>query len=1159
MSQLTTILESDICADLLSALLHSLWQGLVIGILLFLFLRSKPAKSANVRYVTSLIALAATVLCVFFTWSILNYKPAPRNDTVSISQTEGVMTAPVVQAQNNITETIPTESKNIQTAGAGFNWKPYAICLWLIGAIIMLFRAICLVVGGSRLQRQCTALNDEFILEQVEQLRKILGITRRIRIAVSEHITIPGVVGFISPMLILPVSMVSGVPADALQAILAHELAHIRRYDYLVNFCQMVVEAILFFNPAVWWISRQIRIEREACCDNAGIAAIGRRIRYAEVLIGWAQKMKEQDIEYAASAIGFGQPDNSGGITERIRRIVSAEHRPQLKVSWRIAGITLIISFAALTGLWQGTNLTVEFAGSLLTPQERINKITEIENSHFTIADREYTDTDRITLSGKIRTIDNKPLDNDTEIRIRCEQPHKSGTTGLSLSRQTNSGFSSDGSFSIKTDYGLIWFQIDSDGYAPLFAGPFKTEPGGQISNLDFILDKGFTGKIQVINDSNKPIEGASLLGGYQHIEGASYNNINLTTDKEGFAILENASYINISLEVKEEGYETTKFKDIKLTVDSPVVLELKKAKPTNGVVLSMISGKPVHGATIRLLRSDTYSYGVRGAPILATTDENGHFTLNTLRDNSNYMLSVDTPDLAYKILYNVTAGQDNLEVYLSEKFNIKGQITGPLEKLDKKNGKYVINYSVGIEHDHFGYWDESKYVNVEVRDNQGYFEINEFYGNRVKIGRDSYQKELDIENDSVHEVVIDLTDKVTDTHAEYKKRQVVIKFDYPKDYPAPEGIFKFKYIDPNFSLYSYKNHDIKIIKGQGILEIPTPGKVAYENENISGYWFSEKNEIKIPYEEKPFVLTIPAIPAGLIYGEVFNHDGTKANNVLVSVVAVEKSPLMEDNASLNVKGKNSAGPAEQDSKYVISPLPLQGKYVIIANRNFSYVLSDPIELNAKMPIRQLDLTFREGNNFIVKVTDDNGKPVTSGTFIFSYNTPWIHGFGNETKFINKDGEFLITNLNPDVPGNYSILVNNVPGCRPIRKDIESFDKPLEIKLEKGYVVTGKVIDDKTGWPIPEVEVCALPEDYSIPEPAGYLDAENKTDINGRFTFTNMAKRKYELGTRTDRKYEAGKLFYGSFPMTVVGGQQEQVIIKVILKPGSTFKPRKPD
>ena len=1157
MDQLNMILQSELLLNLLSALLHSLWQGLIIAGILLLYLRSKSARNANTRYTASLLALSSILICLFFTWSILNYKPAPAiEENTNINKPQAAIETVTPESQNNIQTAIHTE---IQNTSSNFNWKPPVIGLWLAGMLIMLFRAIYIIAGGAKLQVQCDELKDERILEIVEKLRKSLKVNRKIKVAVSEYVTVPGVIGFFSPLLLLPVTLITGVPDEALKAILAHELAHILRYDYLINFCQMVIEAVLFFNPAVWWISRQIRIEREVCCDNAGIASIGRRIRYAEVLIQWAQKMKERDLETVEMAVAFGKQNDNSGLLERVKRIVSTDHRPGLKVSWHIAAITLILSIATLAALWQGTNMTVAFAGKLLTPQERINKITEIENSQFIMEDREYTKEDRITLSGKIRTIDNEPLSDDTYIGIRYEQPNVGGNTGFYLSNRPNSVFSPDGNFSVQTDYGLIWFQIESKEYATLFAGPFKTEPGGEIKNLEFVLEKGFTGKIQVISDNNEPVKGVNLSGGYQHITGTVKNNIKLTTDDNGFATLEHAANANITLEAKEDGYETTTFKDIKLIEDSPFILKLRKAKPTTGVVLSKVTNKPVSGANIRLIRSNKYSYGQRGAPLLATTDDTGHFTINTLNKDSNYILSIDEPDYAYKLLYDISAGQENLEVYLTDKFNIKGTITGPLEKLEKKNDEYIIHYSVGILYEQSGYWDASKYAQVEVRDGKGYFEINDLYGNRVKIDQKGYEKTLDIENEPVREVVIDLSDKAADTLEEYKQRQVVIKFDYPKGYPAPEGIFKLRYIDPNYSTISYKNNDIKIIGGQGMLEVPTPGKIAYENEGISGYWFGEKFDIKVPYEEEPFVLTIPAVPAGLIHGEIFNADGTKANNVLVSVVAVKKSPLMGDNSSLNVEGKDSAGPDELDSKYVLSPLPLEGQYIVIAYKGFSYILSEPIELDEATPIRQLDMKLPEGKDFIVKVTDENGKPVNKGTITFSYNTPWNHGFGFETRNINNDGEFKITNLNPDVPGNYSITINKVPGCRPKIYTLDNFDGLSEIKLEKGYVVKGRVIDDKTGWPIPDVEVYALPEDYSTPEPTTYLDAEQKTDKNGQFIFSNMAQHKYNLSTRTSRKYMNGTFYYGSLPATATGGQEEEVVIRVVLPDSSRFKPRKPD
>ncbi len=1158
MDQLNIFLQSQLCTNLLFALLHSLWQGLIIAGILLLYLKSKSAQSASKRYSASLLALASILICLLFTWSILNYEPAStiEENTVTTEPAAQVNSG-AIESQNNIQPANNTETQN---TSSDFNWKPPIIGLWLTGMLIMLFRAIYIIAGGAKLQVQCDELKDERILKIVENLRNNLKINKKIKVAVSEYVTVPGVIGFFSPLLLLPVSLITGVPDEALKAILAHELAHIRRYDYLINFCQMVIEAILFFNPAVWWISKQVRIEREVCCDNAGIASIGRRIRYAEVLIQWAQKMKERDMETVEMAIGFGKQNDNSGLLERIKRIVSSDHRPSLKVSWHIAAITLVLSIATLAALWQGTNMTVAFAGKLLTPQERIDKITEIEKSQFTLEDREYTKEDRITLTGKIRTIDNMPVSNDTYIGIRYERPHESGNTGFYLSNRPNNVFSPDGNFSVQTDYGLIWFQIESKGYATSFAGPFHTEPGGEIKNLEFTLEKGFTGKIQIISDNNEPIKGVNLTGGYQHITGTVKNNIKLTTDDNGFAIIEHASNVNITLEAKEDGYETTTFKDIKLTENSPVVLELRKAKPTTGVVLSKVTNKPVSGANIRLIRSGIKSYGGRGSPLLATTDETGHFTIDTLNKDTNYILSVDAPEYAFKLLYDISAGQENLEVYLTEKFNIKGTIIGPLEKLEKKDGEYIIRYSVGVLYERSGYWDASKYAKVEVRDGQGYFEINDLYGNQVRIDQKGYEKTLDIENEPVREVVIDLTDKANYTLEEYKNRQVVVKFDYPKDYPAPEGTFKFKYMDPNYSIVSFKNNDIKIIDGKGFFEISTPGKIAYENEGISGYWFSELFELKVPYEKEPFVLTIPAVPAGLIHGEIFNPDGTTANDVSVSVIAIEKSPLMDKNSSLNVQGKKSTGPAEQDPKYVISPLPLEGKYVVIAHRGFSYILSEPIELDDKTPIRQLDMKLLEGKDFIVKVTDENGKSVNKGNFIFSYNTPWSHGFGSEVDSINKEGEFLIKNLNTDVPGNYSILIKDVHGFRPVSKIIDSFNEPLQIKLEKGHIVKGKVIDDETGWPIPDVEVYALPEDYREQEPSTYLDADEKTNKDGEFIFSTMAQqRRYSLSTRTNSRYENGKLYYGSLPATVIGGQVEEVIIRVILSESGSHKPRKPN
>ena len=122
-------------------------------------------------------------------------------------------------------------------------------------------------LGAGRLCRQCRDLTDPRILALAEELRGRLGLSRRVRFLVSDEIGVPSVMGILWPAVLLPASLLTGVPTDRFRAFIAHELAHIRRWDYLVNLAQMLVEALLFFNPFVWWSSRQMRLEREACCD----------------------------------------------------------------------------------------------------------------------------------------------------------------------------------------------------------------------------------------------------------------------------------------------------------------------------------------------------------------------------------------------------------------------------------------------------------------------------------------------------------------------------------------------------------------------------------------------------------------------------------------------------------------------------------------------------------------------------------------------------------------------------------------------------------------------------------------------------------------------------------------------------------------------------
>lgn len=1150
MEQLNAILQSELCMNLLSALLHSLWQGLIIAGILLLYLKSKKAQDANTRYTASLIALASILICLLFTWSILNYKPAPviQENTIineSVAQIDIASTEP----QNNI---LKTNHSEIQNTSTGFNWKPPVIGIWLTGVLIMLFRAIYIIAGGAKLQVQCDELKDEHILEIIENLRKNLRINRKIKVAASDYITVPGVIGFFSPLLLLPVSLITGVPDEALKAILAHELAHIRRYDYLINFCQMVIEAILFFNPAVWWISRQIRIEREVCCDNAGIASIGRRIRYAEVLIQWAQKMKDRDMETVEMAIGFGKKNDNSGMLERIKRIVSSDHRPGLKVSWHIAAITLVLSIATLAALWQGTNMTVAFAGNLLTPQERIDKISEISQDYGYNKDK-YGEESKLQISGIIKTWDNKPLPKDAQIMLHISQPRYGESISISISKANP--FSFDGTFSREVKYGTIYVLAAAEGYAPAYIGPLEPEPGNNIENVELVLQEGYPVTIKVIDEKGNPVESANITAGYP-VEGSSSNSIALTTDINGIAIIEHAVDRKATLTINADGYELYQAREISFKPDEINILKLTKSKPTTGTIISKITGEPVEGASIKILitiadkSNGSYNHGRHGEPD-ALSDEKGMFSLTKLRSDCRYLVLIEADGYNRQYLSDLRAGTENIKIELEPSKIIQGRIIGDLSKLKgDKNGNPIIIYSQKYRFENHSSTDETKQMTVTIIDGIGHFEITECWGQQVVISAGDESLSVNIDEDSLDDVLIDLNPK--------NVREVVLNFNVPEGNPDIEGQVRIDYSRPEY--ISMKPAWLDIVDNEARIKIPVPAKFKYsvsydnmvsEGKAPVGYWFNEITSIDIPDDNEPYVINVPVYPAGAIYGTIRRPDGTIIEDAQIAVRVVEKPEVSKQSyisitASVTDKGT-----------FNVTPLPFGGRYGIIAYEDRSFGVSEVIEINENNPVVNIDIEVPDGVEIEGQLVDANDNPVRIPVTIdIDIKQGEIsHGFSGPEKWPDEDGRFVYENVNPGHYGKCSIVVKGRDGFRNAIYEIKDLTKPIIIRLKKGLRASGIILDEETGWPIPGVEVYAF---YSKNNNGivqyERLEAEGSTNDKGEFVFSNMSELTYEINL------SGGANYADPFnPIKLTGGQKEPIIIKADIPEWSNLKPRKPD
>jgi beta-lactamase regulating signal transducer with metallopeptidase domain len=230
---------------------------------------------------------------------------------------------------------------------AVLQWTGWIVLAWATGVMACSLRLITGWVLSLRLIRASRSEVPQALEKLLGRVHRALLTTRRIpRLLVGERVTGPVVFGWLRPVVLLPVSAVTGLNEEQLLAVLAHELAHVRRYDFLVNTLQRGVESVLFYHPAVWWLSGRIRKEREHCCDDLAVRVCGDRFAYAQALIE-LEKMRSETLALAVSG--------TSSLTERIRRMLGAEDRNR---DWQPAmAALLLLGICTAAGLSQGDSL----------------------------------------------------------------------------------------------------------------------------------------------------------------------------------------------------------------------------------------------------------------------------------------------------------------------------------------------------------------------------------------------------------------------------------------------------------------------------------------------------------------------------------------------------------------------------------------------------------------------------------------------------------------------------------------------------------------------------------------------------------------------------------------------------------------------------------
>lgn len=317
-------------------LIHSLWQGMLLALLAVLLLSIRRNLSSLLRYRLVLFCFAIFVFSAVGTF-LWYWNTGAETDAVIHVGTYGDLAW------------VQIDSSILLKAVAHLSGNaPTVVLIWFVFFSLRLMKFIRGLNYMHTMRIRAKQPESEYWQQRVKQLSACLGLNRMVSILESHLTKVPLVLGHFSPVILMPVGLFSGLPAGQLEAVLLHELAHIRRNDFLVNFLQTLAETVFFFNPGLVWISDLLRQEREHCCDDFAITKTGKPKEFIEALLSF----KDYALSAPDHAVAFR--GRRSQLLDRVNRLLGL--KPQRVPQ---GGYTFVaLSGIVLIGLL-GTTLTV--------------------------------------------------------------------------------------------------------------------------------------------------------------------------------------------------------------------------------------------------------------------------------------------------------------------------------------------------------------------------------------------------------------------------------------------------------------------------------------------------------------------------------------------------------------------------------------------------------------------------------------------------------------------------------------------------------------------------------------------------------------------------------------------------------------------------------
>ena len=1264
----------DNCHLLIQTLGHSLWQASVVAILCWLVLRSLPARKAGTRYAVTCGGLLLVVFASLLTAAtVAQTVQSPTADNLpgdralpSLTHTTrpilpsdqshdaDVTTAtnddhathseahpdPVAAAHDGLADIVNSDTLTVgqkavpntarkKAEQSTLVWPAIVAGVWGFGVLTMLFRLVRVIVGLQKLQPSNSPIDDSVL----SQLREIIAeLSRRmnlrwpVSLVVSDKISVPGIVGTFWPTLLMPPAMLTGVPIEQLRIVIAHELAHAKRFDFLVNLGQLLVESFLFFNPAVWWLSRQIRIEREACCDAAAVAATGSAVPVARTLLDIVDRLTESlgtgaAGEFAIAAgvqsfVGDAPPESTTPLFDRVRRIVTPDQRPHVRVPWyTLVGVIVAYAFVSF-GLYEGADATVQIVQQALSPEERVEKIEKLIASKGELAKSEgmkLTSTPQdgtpgelfpepVTVSGTVRTADGQPLPKGLRVYGTMSGAGFSGSEGFGSLKQESKVFrfsgTTQGQRSIRSDTAVVSLNISvprksmaATVYAPAAAGPFEVRSGQKIEGIEIVLPVGFPAQLRVVNSNGDPISDAFVAGSFLAVAGMSTAHLNQTftrTDDDGLTTIpRSTSNLTWRAEIRAAGFQKSQF-NLRLQRDKPTEVVLKPATPITLVVTSSVDGKPIAGTrafvTSEHFSRDGKSFGMgimgprdiapedyesKSAPLYAygPSNDDGQILMDSLADDTRYEVLFLTPGYGEASVTDIEVNSPERTLQVAPALSVSGRIVGDLSSL-RKDSRTKLPY--------FQYRaDERSWfrrATVDVQDGIGHFRLDGFSTGSLWLNFPDRRihKELTA---PLSDLVIDLTQPpepvkkyqpVVERLPEPQgpKRRVILNLTGADPSVPITGKFRAGYLARS-NLNGYSSAELDIVDAKVEFNVEVPTKILWNDRSYTGYSVVGRSEIEVGAGEGPFRIDVPLLAGGAVRGVVRLADETLARQFKIDLKPVDRKSKYKG-ADDRVDAQDAPG------EFLLTGVPFGEEYQLLITdsriRSVAAIVSEPFSLTEAKPITDLKFQFEEGRTHVIHIEDEAGQPAF-GAKVGGRFKPGL-GFSRSVGWgVNDKAQVVLEHVSDSIPGETTFKIEAAGPFRGQKLKLDWSSLPDKVVVKRGVSVAGRLVDEATGRGVAGAGFFLFP---SPSKAAEFRDAVwGKTDDDGRFSFECLEAINYQLNISGAvsprvpfRKNKRGILepdfsdiSDGAFPeWRIRGGTKESVEIKVKLTPHSRLK-----